>query len=93
VVVRFSLIFSAITITIREQVLELSAAVEPVRVPQAGEGERGRWLHAPVVRAGEAGTAEPGPERFLSRGASLSERGREGSEQARQEKEGGQLGA
>lgn len=50
----------------REQVLELPAAAEPVRVSQAREGKRGRRIHAPVVREGEAGTAEPGPERVLS---------------------------
>ena len=52
----------------REQVLELPAAAKPLRFSQAGKGQRGWWIHAPVVREGEAGAAQPGPERLLSRG-------------------------
>lgn len=52
----------------REQILKLPAPAALVRFPQAGEGKRGRRVHAPVVREGEAGAAQPGPERLLSRG-------------------------
>lgn len=50
---------------LRKQVLELPAAAEPLRLSQAGEGKRGRRVHAPVVREGEARAAQPSQERLL----------------------------